>query len=166
MLFFQQTRTTVFFVGGEGGWWSCHNKGLSWLICTVFFSCENFKKCVWLFFTHTCSYFHVCVFKEIFTYIFLFSRTGFQKFSRKGKKNTHGKPKIVYNFHGRDFDFHAGKNAAHPSLPVIQGKNNKQHFLKISHIISLKVEKILDKLDLKKKYRSNLVLLSSTFLTF
>ena len=95
----------------------------------------------------------------IFTYVFLkkFSRTYFcfhgqvfRNFHGREKKITHGKPKIVYNFHGRDFDFHGGKNAAHPSFPVIQGKNNKQHFLKISHIISLKVEKILDKLDLKK----------------
>ena len=42
----------------------------------------------------------------------------------------------------------------HPSFPVFQGKNNKQHFLKISHIIGLKVEKVLDTLDLKKKKSS------------
>ena len=50
------------------------------------FSCENFKNFCVVFFTHTRFYFHVWVFKEIFTHTFLFSRTVFQKFSRKENK--------------------------------------------------------------------------------
>ena len=106
-----------FFVWGwgvGGGRWGggrscCHNKGLIWLIFTVFFHVKISRIFVW-FFSRTLAF--------IFTYGFLkkFSRTHFcfhgqffRNFHGRKINFTDGKPKIVENFHGRHFDFHGKK---------------------------------------------------------
>ena len=102
-LFFSNT-TNVFFLCEWGfGRCSCRNKGLIWLISTVFFHVKISRIFLWLFFTHTRFCFHVWVFKEIFTYTFLFSRTVFKKFSRKEKKNHGWKPKNCQKFSRKGF---------------------------------------------------------------
>ena len=42
----------------------------------------------------------------------MFSKAAFKIFHGRKKKITYGNPKIVENFHGRDFDFHGEKKNA------------------------------------------------------
>ena len=116
-LFSKHVLLCFFVWGGGGGRWGggrscCHNKGLIWLIFTVFFHVKISRIFVWLFFTHTRFYFHVWVFKEIFTHTFLFSRTVFQKFSRKENKFHGWKAKNSRKFSRKAFWFSREKKSA------------------------------------------------------
>ena len=99
-----------FFCVGGGGRWSCHKERANLVNFYGILSCENFQNFFVAFFSRTLAF--------VFTYGFLkkFSRTHFffhghflRNFHGRKKIFTDGKPKIVKNFHGRDFDFHGEK---------------------------------------------------------
>ena len=98
----------------------------------------KFQEFFWGFFSRTHAF--------IFTYGFFkkFSRTHFcfhgqllRKFH--GRKNffTDGNPKNLENFHGRDFDFHAGKKNA-GKYKASFNRNNKISFFYHVVVLSLK----------------------------